>query len=525
MRPEPGERDVVNLPKVTSRKYYLIRMALSAVGMIDSDLSSLELAPMFTRRFLALTVILFFFLSSSEVSVAAQGNAEERRDYDHTEVNDQIRREKLDIVLPAVMRKNKVDMWIHVMRESILDPFGAEEFGSTSGVFVFTDRGNGRIERAVIGRRWGASLASETWESHWDTSSVEESGAYDIVRDSILVKQPPGGPLTEYDYRFKGLRELVEERDPMRIAVNFKHSFGPYPTTTRSLDGISHTDYLLLVQELGEEYASRLVSSERLIMDYTIRKVPTEIALLKRLRKEEDERIGDAFASVVRGETRSSEVGLTVFRRRGAGISQRGRTAGHQDVVIQGGDILAAVSQGMYAYVLHENETEPPPEIREIWKTYRKIDEVLANSIKIGLTPREIVKDYTRKLEEQGIIIREEQLHLFTPRNDFSAYSAGYAPGRTHVNIDCHGMGKGARDEKFENYFGPRIGSNGPEWTWDIPLPPNHHFVLEYFIYMPWPSDKYEDQYLFWWNHEQVLANENGVEYLSSPQKELYLIK
>jgi hypothetical protein len=116
-------------------------------------------------------------------------------------------------------------------------------------------------------------------------------------------------------------------------------------------------------------------------------------------------------------------------------------------------------------------------------------------------------------------------LHLFDVRNDFSAYTAGFDPEKTHLNIDCHAMGKGARERKFENYFGPRIGSNGPEWMWDIPLPPNHHLVLEYFIYLPWPSREHEDQYLFWWNHEQVLATDSGVEYLSPPQEELYLIR
>jgi hypothetical protein len=60
---------------------------------------------------------------------------------------------------------------------------------------------------------------------------------------------------------------------------------------------------------------------------------------------------------------------------------------------------------------------------------------------------------------------------------------------------------------------------------WDIPLPPNHHFVLEYFIYMPWSSSEHEDQYLFWWDHEQALATESGVEYFSPPQEQLYLIK
>ena len=37
---------------------------------------------------------------------------------DLKELNNQIRREKFDLILPQVMRKNNIDMWIHVMRES-----------------------------------------------------------------------------------------------------------------------------------------------------------------------------------------------------------------------------------------------------------------------------------------------------------------------------------------------------------------------------------------------------------------------
>jgi hypothetical protein len=359
----------------------------------------------------------------------------------------------------------------------------------------------------------------------WETKLVEESGAYDIIHDPVLVKQPPGGPETEYDYRFEGLREFVEARDPECIALNFKFELGPYPTTTRAEDGLSFTDYLLLTEELGDKYANRIVSSEYVMMDYIARKVPSEIELLSKLRDDEDERVNAAFAAIVPGVTKNRDVGMTVFRRRGTGVSQRGRTRGHENVVIQGGDIVAAPSQGTYAYVLREGETEPPPDIQKLWAEYRKIDAILSEAIRVGLTPREIVENYSAKFEEEGIILRDVQLHLFTPRNDFSAYSEGYDPEKTHLNIDCHAMGKGARERKFENYFGPRIGSNGPEWMWDIPLPPNHHFVLEYFIYVPWPSGDFEDQYLFWWDHEQALATESGVEYLSPPQEELYLIR
>lgn len=474
-------------------------------------------------RFASLAVVAWsvFSFGGSPTSIEAQPQDEdELREWNH-----RIRREKFDIVLPEVMRDNGVDMWIHVMRESIPDPFGAEELGSTSGVFVFTDRGEPRIERAVLGRRWGDSQAPETWRVTWDTRRVEDSGAYDIIADPVLVKQPPGGPETEYDYRFASLRDFVAERDPQRIAVNFLSDFGPYPTTTRALDGLSHTDYVLLTEELGAPYSERVVSSERLIMEYVATPVPSEVDLLEKLRAEEVERVLQAFEQIVPGTTTNRDVRLTVFRRRGAGVSQRGRTPGHEDVVIEGGDIVAAPSQGMYAYVLRDDETEPPAEIQAIWEKYRMIDGILAEQVRAGLTGRQIVDNYTALFEQEGFILRDVQLHLFTPRNDFAAYTAGHETGRTHLNIDLHGMGKGARDRKFENYFGPRIGSNGPEWMWDIPLPDNHHFVLEYFIYMPWPSDEHEDQYLFWWDHEQALATRDGVTYLSPPQQELYLLR
>jgi len=194
--------------------------------------------------------------------------------------------------------------------------------------------------------------------------------------------------------------------------------------------------------------------------------------------------------------------------------------------VIQRGDIVAAPSQGMYAYVLREGETGPPPEIKKLWAEYLKTDKILAETIRAGLTPREIIKNYTRKFEEAGIIVRDDQLHMVIPKNDFSVYSAGFDPEKTHLSVDCHGMMKGARARPEENYFGPRIGSQGPDWQKDMPLPPNHHFVLEYFFYMPSPtSNEDEDQYLFWWDHEQAIATERGVEYFSPPQKTLYLIK
>ena len=371
---------------------------------------------------------------------------------DLVELNNQIRREKFDLDLPPTMRENNIDMWIHVMRVAVPDPFGAEELGSTSGVFIFTDRGGDRIERAIIGRRWGATQR----ERGEVETLIEESGAYDIIGDPVFVGEPVSSPMTEYDYRFKGLREFVEARDPKRIAVNYRENLGTWATSRNAQDGISHTDYLLLTKELGDKYAGRLVSSEYVKMDYIKRTVPSEIELFKRNRKDEVERVKKAFAEIVPGVTKNSEAGVTAFRRMSTGLSQRGRSAGWENSVIQGGDILAAVGQGMYAYVLREGETEPPPEIKKIWAEYLKIEKILAETIRAGLTPREIIQNYKREFDNARIIVVDPQLHMFQPKNNFPVYATGFDPEKTLLSVDAHAYGKGARVRKHNNMFGPR---------------------------------------------------------------------
>ena len=448
--------------------------------------------------------------------------AQEAPPSSYLEENHQIRRDKFDLVLPEIMRERQVDMWIHVMREAVPDSFGANELGSESGVFVFTDRGGDRIERAILGRRWGA--AHRGWGEK-NYRLIEDSEAYDIIAAPVRIQEPLAGPMTEYDYRFKGLREFVAARDPQRIAVNFKHHLGPWVTYRGEIDGLSHTDYVLLAEELGEEYASRLVSSEWVMMDYINRKVPSEIELLKKMRQDELRQVEEALAAVVPGVTKTRDTELTVMRRMRTGQSQRGRSAGWEGAVVQGGDILAAPSQGVYAYVLREGEAGPPPEIQRLWNEYLRIDKILAETIRAGLTPREIMRNYEKRFADAGIILRDDQLHMVTPKNDFPAYAAGFDPDKTQLSIDAHGQMKGARPRSIETYFGPRIGSYGPDWSKEIPLAPNHHFVIEYFFYMPSPAAEGQDQYLLWWDHEEAVATEDGIEYLSPPQKELILIR
>ena len=84
------------------------------------------------------------------------------------EMMNQIRQDKFDIILPQVMRENNIDMWITVMREGNLGPLYddlGQRYVGDFGFYIFTNRGEERIERAVLGI---------------SGYKLERSGAYDI---------------------------------------------------------------------------------------------------------------------------------------------------------------------------------------------------------------------------------------------------------------------------------------------------------------------------------------------------------
>jgi len=154
----------------------------------------------------------------------------------------QIRNDKFDLVLPEVMRENNIDMWIIMNREGNFDPLYpdmGEGYVGRTGFYVFTDNGEGRIERAALGI---------------SGYLLKEGGAYDHFGAEIELK------------------EFVEARDPQRIGLNMSREIG-------GADGLSYTGYLELAEILGEEYEKRFVSAEKLASDFRSRRVASEIAV------------------------------------------------------------------------------------------------------------------------------------------------------------------------------------------------------------------------------------------------------
>ncbi len=445
------------------------------------------------------------------------------QDEDVAEMINQILLDKFDVILPQIMREHEIDMWIHVVREGDLDPLGYN-FGSNEGVFVFTDRGGNRIERAFFGL---------------NTDKVEKSGAYDVIvkpeintpleaYPNIRIKlnelegvEWPGKAKTELDFRFTGLGEFVIERDPKRIAVNYLEDLGSaifYEFPRYRPDGISHTDYNLLSKALGTIYAGRMISSEYLVVDYLVRPVLSEFDLYKRIRSDINEIHEEALSKIVLGVTKVSDLG-----RRRSIVDKNGRRQSG-DYVFQGGELIiltdGSQSGGFqrpgwhygnyheaidaYAYVLEEGKSEPPAHIKRLWNDVKTVRKILEDNVKIGRTGDATYEILKLKVSEAGMINTEIQ------RFDRERYA-----DKTWVAIDLHAAGSGL--------YAPRIGPLGPDWQNAIKLPLYHHFSMEFFIDVPMPEWG-EGESIKLRFHDGVMTTERGVEYFFPYPKELRLI-
>jgi len=401
--------------------------------------------------------------------------SQKREPGDTVELMNQIRRDKFDIYLPQVMRENKIDMWIHVIRPWATDPL-AYEFGSDSAVFIFTDLGKKRIERAVF--KFGRE--------------VVDPGAYDIIgneaedldqQNYYVSKVPDKVPATELDLRFMGLREFVAKRDPKRIAVNYSESLSlAEGSEVRALtDGISHTDYLLLVKALGDKYTKRMVSAEYLILDYLSRRVKKEIELHSLMGIRATEYLHRNFDKIVPGVTKLSDLEQNDMLR------------------IMDADV------GGTAYVLREGETELPPEVQKLWADVLKVRKILQKNIKAGPTAGETLKILIRELEEAGFV--------YIDRDE---YDINADPEKTQVHLDLHAMGKGV--------LAPRISPMGPRWHWDMKIPLYHTFTFEYMVHMPVPKLG-KGKHLYACLHDGAMVTERGIEFPYPPFNKIRVIR
>jgi Xaa-Pro aminopeptidase len=368
----------------------------------------------------------------------------------------QIRKDKFDYILPQAMRENGIDMWLVMMKEGHYDPLYDDlgrGYPGRVAYYIFTDRGGDRIERAALGLE-GATL--------------EACGAYDIVSGD------------------DDIRKFVAARSPKKIGLNMSEEMG-------GADGLSHTSYVELTRTLGDPWASRIVSAEKLVSDFRSRRVASEIAAFAEAGHFSRAIAERAFSNeVIRpGTTTLEDVAWWMQDRlleRGLGSSfdmpsvyitgPGGIEATSNRRVIQRGDLLAidwgvcvmnfCTDMKRLAYVLKDGEREPPAGIQHAFDQAVKIREIVHRTIKPGRRADDMLKLLNQTVSEGGFSL----LKAFNKTTDSPA---------TEFFIGCHSVGNLGHD------IGPSIAFFNPlRLTFEIR--PMTMLSIEFFAWTPAPE-------------------------------------
>jgi Xaa-Pro aminopeptidase len=323
---------------------------------------------------------------------------------------DRIRQEwlkaRLDRVLPALMRKHGVAMWLVVCREYNEDPvFFSLVSPSVMAarrrtILVFNDRGPGRgVERLALG---GGS----------------NGGLYEVYRDPDAENRELYG-----QGQWVTLRKLVDDRKPRNIAINVSqtHAFS---------DGLSVGEWEQLSAALGP-WTNRVVRAEDLAHEYVSTRIPEMLPTYRHMQQIVHALIARAFSSevVTPGKTTNEDVvwwlrqtvndlGYGEWFPPSVSVQRPGKgaasvIAGRDAVVIERGDHLhtdfgikamgLATDTQHVGYVLKSGETDAPAGLRLALSNSNKLQDIVRERMKPGRTGNEVLADALSAMKAAGL--------------------------------------------------------------------------------------------------------------------------
>jgi len=313
---------------------------------------------------------------------------------------------RVERVLPALMRRHGVAMWVVICREYNEDPaFSSLVSPSVMSarrrtILVFHDRGPEQgVERLALGG--GGSR-----------------GLYEAFRDPDVEGRELWG-----QGQWRLLRKLVEDRQPATIGINVSH-------VTAFADGLSASERESFEAALGP-WRSRIVRAERLPVDYMSVRLPEMLPTYQLMMRTAHAIIATAFSNevITPGTTTTEDVvwwmrekvrslghdewfppSVSVQR---AGMTPDSPLDDDEPIVIQRGDHLhtdfGISAMGLntdtqhVGYVLKEGETDAPEGLRQALAVSNQLQDLHRERLRPGRTGNEVLADTLAAMKAEGI--------------------------------------------------------------------------------------------------------------------------
>ena len=404
-----------------------------------------------------------------------------------TSVWQRIRKERIQKLLPRAMREAGADAWVIFVRENDNDPLaihvGGENAGGTAAILFFL---NGEIVRSI-------ALSPEG-----EATALRDVGVHDRV-----VAIDRGANV------FALAADEIRKAEPATVAIN--------SSSRAAADGLSATQRAAFEEALGP-LASKLRSSEEIVIRWLSVKLPEEVEIMRRAARVTELLEAEAYSQVVPGVTRDSDVARFLKRRmreldvedawapaqNPAVVSGADRGHTHAtDRVIQRGDIIQTdfgIKVGgiwstdiqRFAYVLERGERTPPPDVIEKWENAKRGNRIALAAMRPGVRGYDVDAAQRAWMRERG---------------------SAPVPWSTG-----HPVGYWAHD------MGPSLGgaqrTTAPSGDSLRTLEPGQTFAFDGFF--SWPIGEGATKTIS--VEEMAVVTDRGAEYLIQPQEELIVI-
>ncbi|MCY3779846.1 MAG: M24 family metallopeptidase [Chloroflexi bacterium] len=293
---------------------------------------------------------------------------------------------RLDTIIPELMAREDIDMWIVACREYNEDPVIMSLLPATSmsarrrTILVFARDADGSVDRLTLSRYDYEGF----YQAAWNPDEDEDQHA--------------------------GLARLIQERDPKRIGINSSETFA-------FGDGMSHTEFQLISNALGEPYTSRLISAEGLCVGWLERRLPEEITAYARLVEIGHQIIARAFSTEVIHPSITTtddvvwwmrqtmqDAGLSAWFQPTIDVQAPGKTFQFTEnpcLTIQPGDLLhcdmgfhylgLATDQQQHAYVLRPSEYDAPAGLRAALRDGNRLQDTHLGQMQVGRNGNDVL--------------------------------------------------------------------------------------------------------------------------------------
>ncbi len=424
-------------------------------------------------------------LALSETEVAASALPAILAPRERAELENRILAERLDTLIPQIMRAEGIDMWLLVAREYFEEPVVATMLDAENmharrrTILIFHDPGEGKpVERLTVSRYGLGGLFAPAWNPD---------------------EQPD---------QWQAVAQLIAARDPKKIAINSSDLY-------QFADGMTLSQYDRFMSALPAALHERVTSGEGLAIRWLETRTPAEMELYPTVVRIAHSVIGEAFSRkvITPGKTTAEDVqwwyrdrlmqlGLDPWFHPSVAIQRQGvKGMIEGDEVIQPGDLLWTDFGITYlrlntdtqhlAYVLKPGETEAPAGLRAGLANSNKVQDFLRGAFKTGRSGNEA---------------------LASARAD--AIAAGIEPSIYSHPIGHHGHGAGPSLGFWDNQKADPRG--------DGPIRPNTAWSIELTSYAAVPE--WGGQRVDFRTEEDAFFDGTNVRFIDGRQTAITLI-